>query len=90
MFAVKKNKFCQSCGMPMSKDPDGGGFERDRTRSEKYCSYCYNDGKFLNDAIDTPEEMQKFCILKMNEQGTPKILARLLTRSIPKLERWSD
>lgn len=87
---MERNKFCQSCGMPMSKDPEGGGLEKNGTKSSKFCSYCYSDGQFLNDAIETPEEMQKFCIEKMNEQGTPKILAWFLTRGIPKLERWAD
>lgn len=87
---MKKNKFCQSCGMPMNKDPKGGGLEKDGTRSTMYCSYCYGDGQFLNNNIETPEEMQKFCIEKMNEQGTPKILGWLLTRGIPKLKRWVD
>jgi len=87
---MKKNKFCQSCGMPMNKDPEGGGLEKDGTRSNEYCSYCYADGQFVNDSIETAKEMQKFCIEKMNEQGTPKILAWLFTRNIPKLERWAD
>lgn len=90
VLTMKKDKFCQSCGMPMSKYPEGGGLEKDGTRSSTYCSYCYADGQFLNDTIETPEEMQKLCIEKMNEQGTPKILGWLLTRSIPKLQRWAD
>jgi hypothetical protein len=74
----------------MNKDPEGGGLEKDGTKSNKYCSYCYGEGQFLNDTIKTPKEMQKFCIEKMKEQGTPKILGWLLTRSIPKLQRWTD
>ncbi len=31
-------KRCQSCGMPISKDPEGGGSETDGSRSAKYCS----------------------------------------------------
>jgi len=34
----KVNKFCQSCGMPMSKDPQGGGTEKDGTKSLKFCN----------------------------------------------------
>ena len=83
-------KFCQSCGMPMSKDPNGGGLEKDGTQNGKYCSYCYVDDAFVNDSIETAKEMQKFCIEKMHEQGTPKLLGWLLTRSILKLERWAD
>lgn len=87
---MENNKFCQSCGMPMSKDPEHGGSEKDGSKSLKYCSYCYDNGEFRNDSINNAKEMQKFCIEKMNEQGTPKIFAWLLTRGIPKLERWTD
>ncbi len=85
---MKKNKFCQSCGMPASKDAGGGGTEADGTKSELYCSYCYQGGKFLLPDIDTAQKMQKMCIKKMNEQGMPKFVAWILTRGIPKLERW--
>jgi len=86
----KTYKFCQSCGMPISKDPQGGGSKKDGTKTTKYCSYCYQDGEFANPEIDTPKKMQTFCIEKMREQGMPKIFAWILTGSIPKLERWKD
>ena len=38
---------CQSCGMPLSKDPKNGGTNKDGSKSDKYCSYCYKDGKFM-------------------------------------------
>ena len=46
----KKNKFCQSCGMPMSKDPQGGGTNADGSKNENYCSYCYQNGEFTFDS----------------------------------------
>ena len=33
------NKKCESCFMPLSQDKGSSG-------SDKYCSYCYRDGKF--------------------------------------------
>lgn len=85
---MKQNKFCQSCGMPMKRDPQSGGVEADGSKSEKYCSYCYQGGEFLGKEIDTPQKMQDFCIEKMREDGIPKFVAWILTRGIPKLERW--
>ncbi|MFC1612927.1 zinc ribbon domain-containing protein [Patescibacteria group bacterium] len=85
---MKKNKFCQSCGMPFSKDPQGGGTEQDGAKSIKYCSFCYQNGEFTSPEIDTPEKMQKFCIVKMKEQGMSKFIAWIFTRGIPRLERW--
>jgi hypothetical protein len=40
------NRFCQSCGMPMKKDPGNGGTDSDGTKSADYCSYCFKDGGF--------------------------------------------
>lgn len=74
--------------MPMKRDPQHGGTEADGSKSEKYCSYCYQSGEFLSPEIDTPEKMQEFCIEKMKEQGMPRFVAWIFTRSIPKLERW--
>ena len=83
-----KNKFCQSCGMPFSKDPQGGGTNVDGSLSNEYCSYCFVKGKFTSPEIDTPQKMQKFCIEQMKKQEMPKIVAWLFTRQIPKLKRW--
>lgn len=80
-------KQCQSCGMPLSQDPDGGGTNADGTRSDQYCSYCFVDGQFMQPDM-TAQEMQAFCVEKMREQGMWKPLAWLMTRGIPKLDRW--
>ena len=82
------NKFCQSCGMPMKKDPGNGGANADGSRSTDYCSYCYQDGVFTSPEIRTAADMQKFCIGKLKEMRTPGFLAWILTRNIPKLKRW--
>ncbi len=87
---MKKNAFCQSCGYPMKKDEKGGGTNADGTVSEKYCSMCYENGKFLSPPeIDTVEKFQEFCIQEMKKDGMNGILAWVLTRGIPKLERWA-
>ncbi len=85
---MEKYKFCQSCGMPMNKDSQGGGTEQDGSKSNKYCSYCYQLGQFTSPEIDTPQKMQAFCIEKMQEQGMPRFLVWIFTRGTPKLERW--
>jgi hypothetical protein len=81
------NKFCQSCGMPMKSDPGKGGSEADGSKTDEYCSYCYVDGQFMQPDM-TAKEMQDFCIVKMKEQGMPKFVGWLFTRSIPTLRRW--
>ncbi len=85
---MKEYKFCQSCGMPLKKDPKTGGTTKDGSKSLKYCSYCLVDGEFTSPEIDTPQKMQEFCIEKMKEQGMIRPIAWVFTRGIPKLERW--
>lgn len=82
---------CQSCGYPLKRDTQGGGTERDGSRSAKYCSMCYANGTFLTPPqINTAAKMQRFCMQQMKRAGYSAIMAWLATRSIPHLERWKD
>ncbi len=85
---MAKKQFCQSCGMPLDKDPKGGGTEADGSKNAKYCSYCYVDGKFTQPDVKTGKEMQQFCKKLMRQQGHSAVTAWLFTLSIPSLERW--
>ncbi|WP_276134475.1 zinc ribbon domain-containing protein [Polluticoccus soli] len=84
----KEYKYCQSCSMPLNKDPQGGGTNADGTKSNKYCSLCYQNGKFTRDC--TVKEMQDFVKGKLKEMGIPGFLAGFMTKGIPKLERWKQ
>lgn len=81
-------KNCQSCGMPMKKDPEGGGTNTDGTKTGMYCSKCFQGGQFASPEIDTPEKMQALVKSKLKEMGFPGFIAGFFTRGIPKLERW--
>lgn len=83
----KAYKNCQSCGMPMKQDPQGGRLNADGTKNQMYCSYCYVDGQFHQPDM-TVTEMQAFVKEKMKEMGFPGFLAGFFTKGIPKLERW--
>lgn len=85
MSATYKN--CQSCGMPLKKDPERGGTEADGSKSAKYCSKCYHAGKFTAPNM-TVGEMQALVKAKLKEMGFPGLLAGMFTKGIPKLERW--
>ncbi len=88
MEKIYKN--CQSCGMPLKKDENGGGTNLDGSKSTMYCSKCYEGGAFKNPTIDSAEEMQKLVKGKLKEMGFPGFIAGLFTRGIPKLERWKN
>lgn len=78
---------CQSCGMPLRHDPNQGGTNKDGSKNNEYCSFCYKDGAFTDD-FQTPQEMQTFCVNKLKEMGCNRFFAWLFTRCIPRLKRW--
>ena len=78
---------CQSCGMPLSKDPQGGGTEADGSRNLTYCSLCYADGDFRHPDVSVAE-FQTHCVDALAAKGMPRIMAWAFTRGIPKLDRW--
>jgi len=87
---VKRNraiKDCQSCGMPLARDERGGGTNADGSKSMVYCSHCYQGGRFTSPDI-TLEQMQDTVKRKLKEMGVPGVIAGLLTRKVPKLQRW--
>jgi len=75
--------------MPMEKDPEVGDTNLDGSKSEDYCSYCFQEGEFTQPGFSA-KDMQKFCTEKMNEMGIPSLFSWILTRKIPKLKRWSS
>ena len=81
------DKFCQSCGMPMDKDPGKGGTCADGTKSLKYCSLCYENGTF-KDNFSSADEMVRFVKGKLREMGYGSLKRWFFTSHIPKLERW--
>lgn len=80
-------KFCQSCGTPMKQDPTACGSEIDGSRSPKFFSLCYEDDTFLGPDMAIAE-MQQLGINSLREKEFPRPIGWLLTRNIPKLERW--
>jgi hypothetical protein len=86
MFATK-GPFCQSCGMPLSRDARGGGTNADGSQSTEYCSHCFQSGRFTEPNLSVEEMMTKV-EGKLRAMHIPGFLARRLTRNIPSLSRW--
>ena len=76
----KKCSKCESCLMPFSKDPG-------KRESEKYCSYCFKDGKLCAEGVSL-KEFQKICYDAMVGHGTNKYMAKLYTYMIKFAPRW--
>ncbi len=81
------DKFCQSCGMPMEKDPGKGGTLKNGAKSLQYCSLCYEKGAF-RDNFTNADEMVNFVKGKLKEMGYSSLKRWFFTSHIPKLERW--
>lgn len=86
-----EQKFCQSCGMPLSSEVVGTN--ADGSPSEDYCKYCYVDGHFLQDC--TMDEMIEHCVQFVDEvnKHMPEPLTKLKYKQMmqsyfPMLKRW--
>lgn len=82
-----KGPFCQSCGMPLSKDPQGGGINADGSTSSEYCSKCYQQGAFTDPTI-TFSQMKEKVDGKLKEMHFPKFLRNYFTKDMAQLKRW--
>jgi len=81
--------FCQSCGMPLTKDEDFGT-NADGTRNTDYCCHCFGNGAFFKE--ETMDEMIETCIPFVSN-GNPYANADEARKSMqeyfPKLKRWA-
>jgi len=79
-------KNCQSCGIPLKKNPPGLGTEADGSKNAMFCGFCYQNGAFtFNGTVD---EMQEFCKNEMLKGGHSKFTAWLFSRGLKRLKRW--
>lgn len=78
---------CQSCAMPMG-DKSLYGENKDGSKNEDFCIYCFKDGKFT--AEMTMGEMIEVCVPHMVKEGMSEEKAReILNDTLPQLKRWS-
>ncbi len=73
--------------MPLKRDEKGGGTNADGSKSEMYCSYCYEKGAFIFKGGNV-NEFQEFCKNKMMEGGHSRFTSWLFTRGMKRLDRW--
>ena len=80
------NLICQCCGMPLTNEYFSTNL--DGSINEKYCKWCYVDGKFTYNNIN---DLIEVCIKHMvtdnfKEDDARKYMKELL----PKLEYWKN
>lgn len=80
--------FCQSCAMPMDK-PALFGTNANGTRTEDYCMYCFQNGKFTAPDITMQEMINKCVEIMVQRNIMPERQAKdLMMDTIPNLKRW--
>lgn len=86
-----EQKFCQSCGMPLTDE--NKGTNADGSCNEDYCVYCYKEGAFTQDF--TMSQMIDFCAQftdQINSQTgwnrTPEQAKEQMRQAFPYLKRW--
>lgn len=80
---VKNSKgMCESCLMPFSKDPGA-------RESDKYCSYCFKDGKLCYEGDDR-KEFEKVVYKNMRAKGINPITAHFYIFMIRFAPRWKN
>lgn len=86
-----KQKYCQSCGMPLSEEMFGTNV--DGSKNEDWCIYCFKDGAFTMEC--NMDEMIEHCSQFVDEVN--KNLPAPITREeyigqlkvyFPRLKRW--
>lgn len=82
-------KICQSCGMPLDKDPNAGGTNIDNSKSDKFCSFCFKAGEFTDKEISLQEKIEKNIQIAVARMNITESEARQMAENIlPNLERW--
>lgn len=75
---------CESCLMPFKNDPKGAQREH-----EKYCSYCFYDGKLAYQGTDV-KEFKKAMIEAIVARGGSRFKAQLYALMAGFAPRWKN
>jgi len=89
---MEELKYCQSCAMPLTKEEEFGT-NKDGSKNEEYCVYCYKNGEFTSDCkMEEMIEMNlKYLDVWNTEQGTNLTIEEAraeLLKIFPDLKRW--
>lgn len=85
---MEAQKFCQSCTMPID-NPEDRGTEKDASKSDTYCKYCYQNGAFTDPDM-TLQKMQETASAEMKKQQLSADIIRQSLEMLPHLKRWKQ
>lgn len=65
------------------------GTEKDGSKNQEYCKFCYQQGAFTNPGI-TLDEMQNLVKEKMEEMHIDTSVNEKIVDGLPYLKRWKQ
>ena len=77
---------CQSCSMPLQR-PEDFGTNKDGSRNQEYCHYCFQNGAFVNPG-SSMQEVIDISAAAMRKMNMPEALIEQTKQYIPTLKRW--
>lgn len=84
---MENTRICQSCGMPIPTD-DLLGNNKDGSKNQDYCKYCYKDGEFTEN-VTLDEYIEKMCSMFAQQAGmTNEEMKECCQKILPTLKRW--
>jgi methionyl-tRNA synthetase len=83
---MKQETYCQSCSMPLD-NPAMQGTEKDGSKSNEYCKYCYQQGALVNPKM-TLKEMTSLVISQMEKMHLDSKAIDKAVSTLPNLKRW--
>ncbi|SFD88385.1 Putative zinc ribbon domain-containing protein [Chitinophaga sp. CF118] len=83
---MNMEKICQSCSMPLDSI-DILGTERDGSKSDQYCKYCYQGGAFTAPNMSM-SQMETLVKMQMEKKNMPSNIITMAVDSLPNLKRW--
>ena len=87
-FEASNIQICQSCGMGVEHKEEFGTNE-DNTYNEKFCIYCFKDGKYTQPNLSIKDMIDK--VIEICLQSTlleEEEAKKFAEDTIPNLERW--
>jgi sulfatase maturation enzyme AslB (radical SAM superfamily) len=85
---MEPKKICQSCTMPID-NIENRGTEKDGSKSNLYCKYCYQNGDFINPDM-TLEQMKNIVLPQMHKMNLPENIIQQSLGNLPHLKRWQQ
>ena len=80
-------KTCELCLMPLGKNLENAGTEKNGQKSNQYCQYCCQNGVFVHNTNNL-QEFQKTCYDAMRKNGKSFFTAKLFSWMIRFAPYW--